>query len=177
MPGLPRFSFPEQEEMLLSGLNLHAVFPPIPAVILPLLPSNSEVHYNVDIPEISIVGTTRSYSTSHISLTSTRITVSWDILIIPTAPSITYPHRPGSCTLVAQTPKLWTSFSGGAVKLGEHRELNSNHFHFYFLLIFFSFSFPSAFPFAFPVHFHFRFPLNLNAHCHWQCRVHFRHFN
>jgi hypothetical protein len=34
---MPRFSFPEQEEILLPGLNVHAVLPPVPGVILPSL--------------------------------------------------------------------------------------------------------------------------------------------
>jgi hypothetical protein len=47
MPALPRFSFPEQEEILPPGLNLHAVLPPVPAVIFPSLtaqPLNSLQH-------------------------------------------------------------------------------------------------------------------------------------
>jgi hypothetical protein len=37
MPGMSRFSFLEQEEILLPGHNLHAVLLPVPAVILPSL--------------------------------------------------------------------------------------------------------------------------------------------
>jgi hypothetical protein len=128
-----------------------------------------------------IVGTIRSYSTSRISLTSTRIALSWDILIIP-APSLICRHRPISCTLVAQTPKMWTIFSGAAVKFGDRRKLNSNDFHFRFGFFSFSFvvSFSSAFPFPLSFLFFsssFSVQLNLNAHCHWECHFHLRHFN
>jgi hypothetical protein len=89
-----------------------------------------------------IVGTIRSYSTSHISLTSTQIALLWDILIILTARSIICWHRLISRTVVAHTPQPRTSFSGGSVKLGGRRELKP-------------FCFSLSIQFLFHLHFHF----------------------
>jgi hypothetical protein len=158
---------------------------PFMQLFYPLLPSNSSIHYNVDMDETSTDDTDHRdnpviFDLAYLSdfhpnhpLVGYINHSHYPLYHPPTPSSFMHPCRSDTETV--------DEFSGGAVKLGEHRELNSNHFLFYFLFsIFpfsFSFSFAISFLSAFPLHFHFRFQLNLNADCHWQCRFHFRHFN